>query len=285
MARRPAVAGAFYEGGEEALRRSIEGHFTDTLGPGSLPVAPEERAGRVLGLVCPHAAYLYSGSAAAWAYHALASDGIPDIAVLLGPNHRGLGQGIAIGSASEWTTPLGSVRVDAQTAEEILSASRYARLDDAAHFAEHSLEVQLPFIHYISGGRTSIVPIAISRLAPGDARLAAADLGAAIAGALRGKSAVVISSTDFSHYESRSVARRQDDLAIERIASMDPEGLLRVVREHNISMCGPTGAAAMLTACKALGASVVRKLTYYTSGDVTGDTDQVVGYAALSVER
>ena len=110
------------------------------------------------------------------------------------------------------------------------------------------------------------------------------DLGSAIAKALAGKSAVVIASTDFTHYEPKASAQAKDSLALDRITALDPEGLLRVVEENSISMCGATGTAVMLAACKSLGATGARTLTYYTSGDVIGDTRQVVGYGAVAVD-
>ena len=140
------------------------------------------------------------------------------------------------------------------------------------------------------------MPIALAHLTERDMGLVASDLGSAIAAALRefgignlelgngeGKSAVVIASTDFTHYESKSSAQAKDALALEKIANLDARGLIRVVEENSITMCGVTGTAAMIEACKLLGAKSARTLTYYTSGDVTGDTRQVVGYAAVGV--
>ena len=285
MVRTPAVAGQFYEANERNLVRSIEKSFLGRLGPGKLPDAPNERLGHVLGLVCPHAGHVYSGSAAAWAYGALASDGIPEIAVLLGPNHYGLGEGAAVSPDETWATPLGELQVDVETAQAILNSSKYAKPDELAHAREHSIEVQLPFLQYIGGRKAKIVPISIAHLAKADALLLAEDLGSASAEALSGKSAVVIASTDFTHYESKARATELDSLAMHRILDLDPKGLIELVYSRDITMCGAVGTAVMLHACLKLGATSARKLTYYTSGDVTGDTDQVVGYGALSIER
>jgi len=284
MARRAAVSGMFYEGGRGELVRSIEDCFLGSFGPGRLPETAAERKGQVLGLVSPHAGFVYSGSAAAWAYDALASDGVPDIAVIIGPNHHGLGAAVAVDTEPEWDTPLGTVRVDTETAEMIAKLSGYARADSFAHTREHSIEVQLPFLQFIGGGAIRIVPIAIASLSDSDAGVLVTDLGGAIVKALAGKSAVLIASTDFTHYESRASAQAKDDLALERIVALDSAGLLRVVGERSISMCGAVGTAVMLEACKALGARSARRLAYYTSGDVIGDASQVVGYGAVSVE-
>jgi len=285
MTRAPAVAGQFYEGTEQSLIQAIEKSFLGKLGPGKLPTVRQDRLGHVLGLVCPHAGYVYSGSAAAWAYDALAADGMPEIAVLLGPNHYGLGAGAALSPDESWATPLGTLRSDAQTAEAVLRLCRYVEVDELAHAREHSVEVQLPFVQYLGGDVVRIVPISIAALSQADAKLLVEDLGAAIAEAIAGKSAVVVASSDFTHYESKASATAKDSLAIERILDLDPKGLIEVVYSRDITMCGAIGTAVMLEACKRLGATSARKLTYYTSGDVTGDTDQVVGYGAVVVEK
>lgn len=290
MTRQAVVAGQFYSGTREGLIREIEGCFASRLGPGtSTRTADRPRSGpggsHVVGLVCPHAGYVYSGAAAAWAYDALAANTIPDVAVILGPNHYGLGPAAALSPDDEWTTPLGKLEVDTETAQAILRRSRYCETNGLAHAREHSIEVQLPFIQYIAGDAVRIVPISISHLREDDALALVDDLGNAIAEAIETKSAVVIASSDFTHYESKTAAAAKDALAIERILALDAVGLIRTVYSRNITMCGVIGTAVMLEACVRLGAQSARKLTYYTSGDVTGDIDQVVGYAALSIER
>jgi len=284
MERTPVVAGQFYEGTRAGLMRSIEKCFLADLGPGSLPEKNPNRIGRISGLVCPHAGYMYSGMAAAHAFGALAQDGIPDTAVLLGPNHYGLGAGVAISPDEVWVTPLGPLQADKEAIERILNLSKYAELDELGHMREHSLEVQLPFLQYIGGTDTKIVPITIAHLNEDDALKLIDDLGTAIAKALECKSAVVIASTDFTHYEPKSTAEARDALAIEQISKLDGKGLIRTVYSKSITMCGVVGTAVMLEACKRLGANSAQKLTYYTSGDITGDTTQVVGYGALSIK-
>ncbi len=285
MARQPVVAGQFYPGTRDELIREIERCFLGELGPGALPAAALERKGAILGLVAPHAGYYYSGSAAAHAYAALAADGVPGVAVTLGPNHHGRGAAVAISPDDAWATPLGSLSVDAAVAEDVLRLSRYAQADDLPHAKEHSIEVQLPFLQYIGGASTRILPVSIAHLGSADALELVEDMGQAIAQALAGKSAVVIASTDLSHYESQAGARAQDALFLDKLLAMDPEGLIDVVYSRGISSCGAVGVAVMLKACIELGASSPRRLTYYTSGDVTGDVTQVVGYVAASVEK
>lgn len=285
MARPPAVAGQFYEGNRAGLLRELEQCFVGPLGPGRLPAVTEQPSGNILGLVSPHAGYYYSGSAAAFAYEALAADGLPDAAVLLGPNHYGLGAAVAISPDDAWATPLGEMRADAEIAEKIIRLSRFAEVDELPHAREHSIEVQLPFLQYVGGESVRIVPISIAHLRLQDALALVDDLGNAIAEAFTGRRAVVIASTDFTHYESRTVAQATDSLAIERILAMDPQGLIEIVYSRGITMCGAVGAAVMLEACRRLGAGHATQLTYYTSGDVSGDVDQVVGYGSLTVGR
>ena len=129
------------------------------------------------------------------------------------------------------------------------------------------------------------MPICIAHVSESDAVALASDLGGAIAKALAGKSGVVIASTDFTHYESKASAEAKDKVAIGKILELDGEGLIREVYGRSITMCGVVGTAVALEACKALGATKVHELTYYTSGDVIGDTSQVVGYGALSIEK
>lgn len=287
MARRPVVAGTFYSGDTDPLMKEIEHCFLGVKGPGKIPIVHlhQERKGKVLGLISPHAGYVYSGSAAAHAYSALAVDGMPEVAVIMGPNHHGLGSAASVASPAHWITPLGMVHIDTDMTDFILANSKYAQEDDSAHMKEHSIEVQIPFLQFIGGHKVKIVPISIAHLCVEDAISLVDDLGNVIAKGLEGKNAVIIASTDFTHYESQESVHAKDAMAIEKILAMDPEGLIRTVDENSISMCGATGTAIAISACKQLGAVKGNKLAYYTSGDITGDMRQVVGYAAISLEK
>jgi len=285
MPRRPAVAGTFYEANEAELLGDLERCFCGDFGPGRLPEAPEHRIGNVIGLVSPHAGYIYSGGAAAFAYLALAEDGLPDTVVMLGPNHYGMGAPVAVSPDEAWTTPLGTLARDDETAREIARLCGFAREDELPHLREHSIEVQLPFLQFVGGSQVRIVAISIAHLSLRDAIEAASELGAAMASALKGKSAAIIASTDLSHYESQARADAQDSLAIEQMLRLDGHGLLETVYSRDITMCGAIGTAAMIEAAKILGATQAQQLVHYTSGDVTGDTRQVVGYGAIRVEK
>jgi AmmeMemoRadiSam system protein B len=277
--RKPAVAGSFYPGSFTGLQSQIEDCFRHPLGPGALPGEGKTAERHILGLVSPHAGYIYSGPVAAHGFFRIAAEKKPQTVVIVGPNHRGLGAMVAVGREGTWQTPLGSVDLDVEVGEAIISAGHWAKWDDLAHSMEHSLEVQVPFLQYLYGSEFKIVPIAMLR----QELEIAQDLGGAIAAALKGKEGLIIASSDFSHYESQSSASRKDRLALEAILNLDPARLEETVNSHNISMCGPGPVMAMITACQELGAKKASLLRYATSGDVTGDYSQVVGYASVEV--
>ncbi len=285
--REPAVAGMFYKADAGSLRAEVEACFLGPGGPGGLPHVSAQRTGRVVGLVSPHAGLVYSGATAAHGYGRLADDGIPKVAVLLGPNHRGYSATVGVGTHRAWRTPLGELEVDAAVARRLVSSCAFAEEELSAHVLEHSLEVQLPFLQYVSGeSQPRIVPVLVGVSAwESDAQVVVEELGKAVADAVAEEDAVVIASTDFTHYENQESAQHKDSEAIRRIIELDEVGLLDVVRRLDISMCGVMATAACITACKYLGAKSARQLAYRTSGDVTGDYAQVVGYAAIEFNR
>lgn len=272
--RYPAVAGQFYAGDRDELKEEIEKCFRSPLGPGEVP-RPEKRTRKIIGAVVPHAGYMFSGPVAAHLYGALAKDGIPPAVVILGPNHTGRGSGVAL-ATEDFFTPLGEVPADRELAKEL--QQDLIDNDLTAHEFEHSIEVQLPFLQFL-GGQFKFVPICMA-LQDYDA---ATSVGRIIARALKGRDAVVLASTDFSHYVAPAVAKKKDGMAIEQITNLDPKGLYEKVMDENISMCGYGPVMAMLTATKER-ASRAELLKYATSGDVRPMRD-VVGYAAIRVER
>lgn len=284
MMREPAVAGMFYDADPEELRESIDASFLGPYGPGHLPAPAPIVTRDVVGLVCPHAGYRFSGYGAAAAFSELAEDGLPDTAILIGPNHRGVGPRAAIMAEGAWLTPLGEVQIDSETAAAILDATDVLEDNALVHAQEHSLEVQVPFLQYL-GAKTKIVPIILVIHVWEDAAIYAEKLGRAIAKAINGKNAVVIASTDFTHYEPKAVAEQNDRKAIAAIESLDHTALLDVVERFGISMCGVVPTAAAIVACTALGAKRAELLSYYTSGDIIGDDSRVVGYGALKIVR
>lgn len=284
MARRPAVAGVFYETDQTLIAAQIERSFLGAFGPKKLPVPRKERLGEVKGLICPHAGYAYSGGAAAHSFYALAADGVPDVIIILGPNHHGVSSKIAVSLEERWITPMGVVHTDIELAEHIISLSKFANVDETAHVKEHSIEVQLPFIQYLFGTHTKIVPIIISHLGITDSIDVMYDLAQAISQSAANKNVVILSSTDFTHYETQELARTRDRLALNQIERLNGEELIQTVFGNDITMCGVNGTAVMLEACKHLGANQAEELAYYTSGDITGDMKHVVGYASVVVK-
>jgi len=268
MIRRPAVAGAFYPAGEDSLRSDLQA----LTGGSRVPDAPPPRA-----LLVPHAGYTYSGRIAARTY---LSGGLPARFVVLGPNHTGEGEAIAVQSEGAWRTPFGDAPIDAPLAAAVLAEVGAARVDPVAHRREHSIEVQIPFLQHLAPG-CRFVPICV-----GTHRLAALiDLGRGLARAIAaaGGPVTLVLSSDMTHYEAADEAERRDRAALDRILAIDPEGLLRVVREEAISMCGVAPAVAGLEAARALGATAGRLVAYGHSGERTGDFASVVAYAGITV--
>ncbi len=275
--RRPSQAGAFYEGNAESLKNQIENCFLHELGPGKIPEVAKAGLRQVVGLVCPHAGYMFSGPVAAHSYYRLALDGKPDVVVLFSPNHTGYGSALAVMNEGVWRTPLGDVEVDGETANQIVHESRIIDVDETAHRFEHSIEVQLPFLQYLYGSEFKIVPICFLMQDLPSAR----EVGKAVAKVLAGKNSVIIASSDMTHYEPQERATKKDKMALEVIEAMDEVKFYSIVEAERISACGYGPIAALITAAKILGAKEAKVLSYKTSGDVTGDRSSVVGYAAV----
>ena len=270
MRREPAVANQFYPGREEDLKKDISSRMKPGKG--------EQKKEKVLALVSPHAGYMYSGNVAGAVY--TVADITKEV-IVMGPNHHGLGAPFAVMNQGTWHMPWGDMNINEELANLLIEESRWLRADVQAHIQEHSVEVQLPFIHYIKPD-AEFVPIVLGRA---DFRTCE-EIGTAIARAIKkfAKPVVVIASTDMTHYESQEQAQQKDQLAIERISAFDPAGLLKIVDENNISMCGVIPTTITLIAAKELGATTANLISYATSGDVSGDYSYVVGYAGFIIQ-
>jgi len=279
--RRPVVAGAFYEGTAETLRAQIQSCFLSPLGPGKLPTPNKTGARHVLGLVCPHAGYMYSGAIAAHAYFSLAQDGKPDVAVILGPNHTGHGNPLSSMREGAWRTPLGDVQIDTETADDIASETGIVDFDEIAHKHEHSVEVQLPFLQFLYGDAFKFVPLCFLM----QDLESAMEIGGGLAEALANKNAVVIASSDFTHYEPQARVDKKDADALKAVEALDAKKFFQVIESEDVSACGYGPIAALMTYAKALGATKAEVLCHKTSGDVTGDRTSVVGYAAVAIKK
>jgi AmmeMemoRadiSam system protein B len=265
MKRRPFVAGQFYPGGAPELRGMIRGM-----------IDPRARKEKAIAIVSPHAGYIYSGAVAGAVFSSVE---LPRISVILGPAHREIVPVFAIQRSGTWSTPLGEVPVETDLADAIMSNAPLVKEDAGAHLREHSLEVQVPFLQVLKED-IAIVPICVSYEASYEDL---AGLGRALATAVQGfgSDVLIVASTDLSHYISREAAEKKDNKAIDRILALDPEGLYRTVVRENISMCGFRPVIAALIAAKDLGAAKAELIRYQTSGDVTGDYREVVGYAGI----
>jgi AmmeMemoRadiSam system protein B len=268
MSRTPAVANMFYPGDTRRLKEQLHSF-----------VKPVAEPRTVLAAICPHAGYMYSGGVAGAVFSQIR---IPQAVVILGPNHRGIGAPVALAASGTWDMPLGPVPINAALADLLLQALPHPTIKDdpQAHTMEHSIEVQIPFLQVLRSD-VSIVPIALSHVRYPSCQ----EIGQALAKGVQdyGKEVLLVASTDMTHYESQDVARSQDQLAIEQILALDAKGLYETVAQHNISMCGVIPTTIVLAACKALGATKAELVQYATSGDVTGDYAQVVGYAGFFV--
>ena len=225
--RYPAVAGAFYTSSASQLRAEVKGY----LGAAAGAVQARER----LAIACPHAGYVYSGACAAYSYAACSNWGAKEItAIIIGPNHTGAGTPISV-SFDDWKTPLGEIKCDAGLAEAIVAAGKIARRDEIAHFSEHSSEVQVPFLQ-LCAPQARMIAICMGW----QDYDSAAGLGKAISDAVKKtrKNAIVIASSDFTHYEPAGVAREKDMAAIEKLLALDEKGFEEMVDSRSLSICG-----------------------------------------------
>lgn len=272
--RTPAVAGMFYPKTQQELKSTIRDCFLHNYGPGRLP--PSTLDEKIIGLICPHAGYMYSGPVAANSYYAISSLK-PDLVIILGPNHWGVGCDVAAMKEGVWRTPLGDVEVDNNAAIEANNTSKLIELDFFSHSRDHSLEVQLPMLQEIYSHKFKILPIILID----QGYNAANEIGHAIAKIVKNKRAVIIGSSDFTHYEENEFAHKQDKALIEPILKIDTDKFYRVLQENQVSACGYGAIASTMVACKELGATKGSLAKYATSGDITGEKSSVVGYASI----
>ncbi|MCL7489113.1 MAG: AmmeMemoRadiSam system protein B [Desulfobulbaceae bacterium] len=265
--RSPVVADRFYPGSPSELRDTLH-HL--------VPDVPAEQKQQALAAISPHAGYVYSGGVAG---ETIGRIQVPDTVVILGPNHHGHGDALALGT-EDWQMVLGDVAIDRELARQILDSSRVITEDITAHAYEHSLEVQVPFLQYCNSA-VKIVPIVVSHVSYDVCVEAADDLASAIRNYSR--PVMLLASTDMTHYESRREAGRKDHLALERIEAMDPRGLYDTVIGNRISMCGIMPTTITLLTAISLGAKEARLVRYTDSGEASGDTAQVVGYAGMII--
>lgn len=263
--REPAVAGRFYPGDAASLDATV----SELIGPD----VTDERA---IGIVAPHAGYVYSGAIAGEVYRRVH---VPSLAIVMCPNHTGLGARSAIMSEGVFRVPGHAIAIDEQAAEELRELGLLTE-DARAHVQEHALEVQLPFLAHRNPS-VQIVPLCLGT----QSFESCVRIGSALADVVnhRGRDALIVASTDMSHYIPADDASRLDRLAIDRVEALDAEGLYSTVVDNDISMCGFIPTTVMLVAARALGAREARLVRYGNSGDVSGDYERVVGYAGFVI--
>lgn len=259
------MAGRFYPGDAPTLAREVDRYLAADRAP--------VRAKAVVG---PHAGYIYSGAICGATYARVV---VPDRVILMCPNHTGMGARRSLWSGGDWLLPGGAVPVDHALVRE-LQERAHLEADTAAHLHEHAAEVHVPFIRARCPS-VRIAPITLAGLALADCR----EIGLGIASVIEGSDddILIAASTDMSHYIPAESARELDGLALDRIAALDPEGLYDTVRGRGITMCGFVPTTVALFAANALGATAAELVRYGNSGEVSGDYDQVVGYAGVVV--
>ena len=265
--RQPAVAGRFYPAQREALVRDVESHM-------------ERNAKKIpaLGIVVPHAGFMYSGDVAGAVYSRIE---IPATVILIGPNHTGRGEAVAVMTEGVWSMPMGDIAIDRELANAICEETVMAKQDSSAHRFEHSLETQLPFLQYFKK-EFQIVPICLMRLKVSTCKVLSEGIVRAVN--RLGRPVLLVASSDMTHYESHDAAWTKDRKAIAFMQHRDPVGLWETVRSEKITMCGVNPVTVMLLCSESLGATEAELVKYMTSGEVRGDMEKVVGYAGLIIK-
>jgi hypothetical protein len=270
--RTPAVAGMFYPKEKSELQKSISDCFSHEFGAAN----SKTQIKKIYGVVSPHAGYMYSGPVATHSYNLISNQDF-DLAIILGPNHWGIGCNIATMKNCIWETPLGEVEVDSEAAKEITQMTSLVEIDFFSHTKEHSIEVQVPMLQEFCKNKFKILPISLI-----DQEYdSAIQIGDAISKLAEGKKIIIIGSSDFTHYEPNEFAHSQDKALIQPILDLDVEEFYKILHERRVSACGYGAIAATMVACKKLGATKGQLLKYATSGDITGDKSSVVGYASI----
>lgn len=272
--RFPAVAGAFYTASPSALKEEVRRYLEEA----EKAVKRAER----LAIICPHAGHMYSGKCAAYSYASCSNwKGKELTAVIIGPNHTGVGTPISV-SFDDWKTPLGVVKCDAGLAQAICDSDKMARRDETAHINEHSGEVQVPFVQ-LCAPDAKMVGVCMGWQDEG----AAETLGSAVFAAVKKteRNAIVIASSDFTHYEPAERAKEKDMPAISLLEKMDWRGFEEIVEERALTICGHGPIAAALHYAKLAGAKRCELLKYTNSGEASGDYNSVVAYAALAISK
>jgi MEMO1 family protein len=267
------IAGTWYEGNPKALARMVDQY----LDQAELP----ELSGKVIAVIAPHAGHVYSGPVAGYAFASVRGT-TPDIVAVLSPMHQPYYETLLTTAHSAYETPLGRVPVDPDIVAILDSRLRTSLgygLTPVAYDHEHSLEIELPFLQRALGAGFKLLPVMVRT----QSAQVSQQLGADLAKTLRGKKALIVASTDLSHFYSQDEAVAFDTEMLHRIESFSPEEVFSAEKDKRGFACGLGALTAVLWAAKAMGASTVKVLRHATSGDVTGDYSSVVGYGAAVI--
>ncbi len=284
MIRQPCVEGIFYPSNSNVLEETIEDYFNNIE---DCNLEDISQTNTISTIVVPHAGYQYSGQCASYAFKSLAKETLPDTVIIIGPNHTGLGsKKIALSQHDYWKTPLGEIEVDNEFNKELIEQNPDCDYDDAAHMREHSLEVEIPFIQYISkiqGKEIKILPITISYQEVNTC----INLGKSIYEIIEklNRNCVIVASTDLTHYETAESAKTKDTKVLNDIEAMDIEQLVSDINTYNISMCGYGPVITGITYSKLSNALSSTILDYRNSGDVQKEYDSVVGYGSAIIKK
>ncbi|NND85770.1 MAG: AmmeMemoRadiSam system protein B, partial [Nitrosopumilus sp.] len=258
MIRAPVVAGQFYPEGKGDLKKIIQSCIESKFGPGT----EKQEKEKIFGVIVPHAGYVYSGPTACHSFKVI-SPLNPELAIIIGPNHYGIGSDAATMTDPKWLTPFGLVPVDIESAKQVSEQSELIEIDSYSHSQDHSLEVQIPMLQSFLTSEFKILPIILRA----QDLQAAQDVGNAVYEIAQKKNSIIIGSSDFTHYEENSFAHSQDKALIEPILELDVERFYDVLREKRVTACGYGAIASTMIACKKLGATRGELLSYTTSGD------------------
>jgi len=290
--RQPIVADQFYREDFAELNEQIESCFKSKLGPSVLP--GKRTAKRILGMISPHAGYQFSGPCAAWAYKEVAEAEIPETFILLGPNHSYPGdEELIFNLDQDWQTPLGKIQLDKELGKKLLEKLPFATNNPIYHSNEHSIEVQLPFLQYATRDKLNdlkILPIMVNFLDLEHAKAFAKALTELTT------NITIIASSDFTHYgpiygytpfttKTKDKLHNQDTKAINYIRRLDSKSFLKFIKKTDTTICGASPVIYLLETLKLLDSKTNRLLIYYTSGDITKDYTNAVGYASIIFEK
>lgn len=267
------IAGTWYEGKPETLKRNIDAYLDNA----DLPDLP----GNVIAVIAPHAGHRYSGAIAGYAFAALRNQA-PDLVAVISPMHHPYAQPLITSSHEAYSTPLGPIPIDKSAIDELdtaLQADPGTGLSPIPRDPEHSLEIELPFLQRALASNFKLLPVMVRSQDP---RISEG-LGKALAKVLHDKNCAMVASTDLSHFYDQETANRLDNEMLRQIEAFSPEGVFEAERTGKGFACGHAAVAAVLWASKDLGADTVKLLNYATSGDVTGDYSGVVGYGAAAI--